>query len=49
MRIFEEGAKMSSSLHKLFFVVILVLVALSSTVFFVDQRERALLLHLGEI
>ena len=40
---------MSSSLHKLFFVIILVLVALSSTVFFVDQRERALLLHLGEI
>lgn len=38
-----------STLHKLFFLAILALIALSSAVFFVDQRERVLLLHLGEI
>ncbi|PHS27495.1 MAG: HflC protein [Methylophaga sp.] len=36
-------------LHKLFFGTILVIIVLSSTIFFVDQRERVLLLHLGEI
>ncbi|PHS70361.1 MAG: HflC protein [Methylophaga sp.] len=40
---------MSSTLNKLFFLVIIIVAALSSTVFFVDQRERVLLLHLGEI
>ncbi|MBL1319724.1 MAG: protease modulator HflC [Methylophaga sp.] len=40
---------MPSGIHKLFFLVIIALIAFSSTVFFVDQRERILLLHLGEI
>ena len=43
------SVKMQSGLHKLFFLAIISLVVLSSTVFFVDQRERVLLLHLGEI
>ncbi len=37
------------TLYKVLFLVILALVVLSSAVFFVDQRERVLLLHLGEI
>jgi membrane protease subunit HflC len=49
MRVAEGGVKMPSSLHKLFFLAILALIIFSSTVFFVDQRERVLLLHLGEI
>ena len=40
---------MSSRLNKVLFIVVLALFALSTTVFFVDQRERVLLLHLGEI
>ena len=49
MRAAEGGVKMPSNLHKLFFLVIIALIVLSTTVFFVDQRERVLLLHLGEI
>ncbi len=49
MRVAEGAVKMPSSLHKLFFLVILALIVVGSTVFFVDQRERVLLLHLGEI
>ncbi len=40
---------MSSRLNKVLFIIVLALFALSTTVFFVDQRERVLLLHLGEI
>jgi membrane protease subunit HflC len=49
MRVAEGGVKMPSTLHKLFFLAILALIVFSSMVFFVDQRERVLLLHLGEI
>ncbi len=48
MRVAEGGVNMST-LYKLFFLGILILVVLSTSVFFVDQRERVLLLHLGEI
>jgi membrane protease subunit HflC len=49
MCVAEGGVNMLSNLHKLFFLVILTLVLLGSAVFTVDQRERVLLLHLGEI
>lgn len=37
------------SINKVLFIIALGFFVLSSTVFFVDQRERVLLLHLGEI
>lgn len=49
MCVAEEGVKMPSAIYKLFFLVIIALIVFSSAVFFVDQRERVLLLHLGEI
>lgn len=47
MRVAEGGAKMPSIVYKVLAAVLLV--ALSLSVFFVDQRERVLLLRLGEI
>lgn len=47
MRVAEGGVNMPSIVYKVLAAVLLVL--LSMSVFFVDQRERVLLLHLGEI
>lgn len=49
MHVAEGGVKMSSAIQKLLFLVFIAFIALISSVFFVDQRERVLLLHLGEI
>ncbi|PCJ30808.1 MAG: HflC protein [Gammaproteobacteria bacterium] len=38
-----------SSLYKIFFAFIAAFIVFSSTVFYVDQRERVILLHLGSI
>jgi membrane protease subunit HflC len=40
---------MSARLNLIIFLVVLALVAINSSVFFVDQRERALLLRAGQI
>jgi len=40
---------MSSRLNLIFFVAVLAFITISSAVFFVDQRERVLLLRLGQI
>ncbi|RKZ81912.1 MAG: protease modulator HflC, partial [Gammaproteobacteria bacterium] len=40
---------MSSRLNALIFLVLLAVIVISSSVFFVDQRERVLLLRLGQI
>lgn len=49
MRVAEGGVKMQSIINKVVVLVVFILVCLSLTVFFVDQRERVLLLHLGGI
>ena len=49
MHVAEGGVKMSSRLNVLIILVILAVIVISSSVFFVDQRERVLLLRLGQI
>jgi modulator of FtsH protease HflC len=49
MLVAEGGVKMSSRLNALIFLVLLAVIVISSSVFFVDQRERVLLLRLGQI
>ena len=45
----EEDVKMSARLNLILFIGFLAFVVFSSTIFFVDQRERVLLLRLGKI
>ena len=49
MLVAEGGVKMSSGLNKIIFIGFLAFILISSSVFFVDQRERVLLLRLGQI
>jgi len=49
MDVVEGDVNMSLTINKALLLIALVLIALSLSVFFVDQRERVLLLHLGEI
>lgn len=49
MHVAEGGVKMASRINLIIFLGFVAFVIFSSTVFFVDQRERILLLRLGEI
>ena len=49
MHVAEGGVKMSSRINTLIFFGFLAFIVISSSVFFVDQRERVLLLRLGQI
>ncbi len=49
MHVAEGGVKMASRINLMIFLGFVAFVIFSSTVFFVDQRERILLLRLGEI
>jgi len=49
MHVAEEGVKMSSRLNIIIFIGFLAFITISSSIFFVDQRERVLLLRLGQI
>jgi membrane protease subunit HflC len=49
MLVLEEADKMSPRINTLIFIGILALIIISSSIFYVDQREKALLLRLGQI
>ena len=49
MHVAEGAVNMSSRLNTIIFIGLLAFVIISSSIFFVDQRERVLLLRLGQI
>jgi len=49
MRVIEGAVKMSSRMNVIIFLCLLALITAMTSVFFVDQRERVLLLRLGQI
>jgi membrane protease subunit HflC len=49
MPVAEEDVNMSARMNLVIFLVLFGFVALYTSVFYVDQRERALVLHLGQI
>ena len=49
MHVAEGYVKMSSRINSIIFIALLVFILAVSSVFFVDQRERVLLLRLGQI